>query len=209
MGYSVTEDVLSAITHGIGAVLGIVGLVMLVLRGLENGDAYQIVAGSIFGISLVFAYLSSTLYHSFRIPSIRLVLRKLDHCAIYVLIAGTYTGLMLGAIRGAWGWSYFGVTWAIALVGILLKVFRMGQYPRLFIATYLIMGWLCLIGIYPLFKHLPRESFYLMVAGGFIYSIGAIIYSLKKIPYTHVIWHFFVMGGSLTHYLAIYIAYRS
>ena len=209
MGYGLLEDVLSAVTHGIGAVLAIIGLVFLIVRGIHNQDAYQIVSGSIFGVSLIFAYLSSTLYHRFRIDRVRLLFRKLDHSAIYVLIAGSYTGLMPGHIRGAWGWSFFGITWGIAVFGVLLKTFYMGKYPKLSLATYLIMGWLCLFGVYPLWKHLPIESFYLLVAGGVIYSIGAILYAMKRIPYTHAIWHLFVLGGSMTHYFSIYTAYGS
>lgn len=209
MGYSVQEDVLSAVSHGIGVGLAIVGLVMLVLKGMENQNAFQIVAGSIFGASLIFAYLSSTLYHSLRIEKVRLFFRKLDHCAIYVLIAGSYTGLMLGDIRGGWGWSFFGVAWGIAIFGILLKTFRMGKYPKLSLATYLIMGWLSIVGIYPLWKHLPRESFYLLIAGGVVYSLGAILYAMKRIPYTHALWHLFVLGGSITHYFSIYTAFGS
>jgi hemolysin III len=205
--YSLAEDVLSAVSHGIGTVLAIAGLVFLIQRRAANADGYQIVTGSIFGASLIFSYLSSTLYHSLRIASVRLLFRKLDHSAIYVLIAGTYTAMMPGVLRGGWGWSFFGIAWAIALSGILLKVFCMGKYPRLSLATYLIMGWLCVIGIYPLWKHLPRESFYLLLAGGLIYSLGAILYALKKIPYTHAIWHLFVLGGSIAHYFCIYTAF--
>lgn len=207
MGYSVQEDVLSAVSHGIGVGLAIAGLVMLVLKGAENESVFQIVAGSIFGASLIFAYLSSTLYHSLRIEKVRLLFRKLDHCAIYVLIAGSYTGLMLGDIRGGWGWSFFGVAWGIAILGILLKTFHMGKYPKLSLATYLIMGWLSIVGIYPLWKHLPRESFYLLIAGGVVYSLGAILYAMKRIPYTHALWHLFVLGGSITHYFSIYTAF--
>ena len=206
--YSLTEDVLSAVSHGIGTGLAVVGLVLLVLRGAGNDDAFQVVAGSIFGASLIFSYLSSTLYHGLRIASVRTLFRKLDHSAIYTLIAGTYTALMLGILRGGWGWSFFGIAWAIALMGILLKVFCMGKYPRLSLATYLGMGWLCVIGIYPLWTQLPRQSFYLLVAGGLIYSVGAILYSLKRIPYTHAVWHLFVLGGSIAHFLCVYTAFR-
>jgi len=209
MGYSLLEDVLSAVTHGIGVGLAITALVLLILRGVHNDSAIQVVAGSIFGLSLIFSYLSSTLYHSLRIDSVRLLFRKLDHSAIYVLIAGSYTGLMLGAIRGGWGWSFFGISWGIALLGILLKVFRMGKHPKLSLATYLIMGWLSIIGIYPLWKHLPTQSFYLLITGGIIYSLGAILYAMKKIPYTHAIWHLFVLGGSISHFFSIYLAYRA
>lgn len=207
MRYSLLEDILSAVSHGIGVGLATVGLVMLILRGAENQSAFQIVAGSIFGASLIFAYLSSTLYHSLRIETVRLLFRKLDHSAIYVLIAGSYTGLMLGDVRGGWGWSFFGIAWGIAILGILLKTFRMGKHPKLSLATYLVMGWLSIIGIYPLWKHLPRESFYLLIAGGVVYSLGAILYSMKRIPYTHAIWHLFVLGGSITHFFSIYTAF--
>lgn len=207
--YSLREDILSSVSHGIGAALSIVALVLLVLRGVANEDVYQVVAGAIFGASLIFSYLTSTLYHSLRIESVRLLFRKLDHSAIFVLIAGTYTGLMLGVMRGGWGWSFFGVAWGIALMGILLKLLRMGRYPRLSLTIYLAMGWLAIIGIYPLWKTLPHASFYLLIIGGIIYSTGGIVYALKKIPYTHAIWHLFVLGGSAAHFACIYIAYQS
>lgn len=207
MAYSLTEDVLSAVSHGIGAVLSIVGLVLLVTRGVANSNGFQVIAGSIFGASLIFAYLASTLYHSLRVQRVRLLFRKLDHSAIYVLIAGSYTGLMLGVVRGGWGWSFIGVVWGIAVLGILLKVLRMGKHPKLSLATYLIMGWLALIGIYPLWKSLPSESFVLLIVGGVIYSLGAILYAMKRIPYTHAIWHLFVLGGSVAHFACIYTAY--
>ena len=207
MAYSLTEDVLSAVSHGIGAVLSIVGLVLLVTRGVANSNGFQVIAGSIFGASLIFAYLASTLYHSLRVQRVRLLFRKLDHSAIYVLIAGSYTGLMLGVVRGGWGWSFIGVVWGIAVLGILLKVLRMGKHPKLSLTTYLIMGWLALIGIYPLWKSLPSESFVLLIVGGVIYSLGAILYAMKRIPYTHAIWHLFVLGGSVAHFACIYTAY--
>jgi hemolysin III len=207
IAYSLTEDILSAVTHGIGVGFAILGLVFLILRGVDNGSVYQVVAGSIFGASLIFSYLASTLYHSLRIESVRLLFRRLDHSAIYILIAGTYTGLMLGVIRGSWGWSFFGVSWGIAVLGILLKIYRMGRHPRLSLATYLIMGWISIIGVYPLWQSLPRESFILLVAGGVVYSLGGILYALKKIPYTHAIWHLFVLGGSVMHYFCIFTAY--
>jgi hemolysin III len=206
--YSLLEDVMSAVSHGIGTALAIVGLVFLILKGVSNDSIYQIVAGSIFGSSMIVAYLSSTLYHSLRIHSVRDLFQKLDHSAIYLLIAGTYTGLMLGALRGGWGWSFFGVAWGIAVLGIILKIFRMGKHPRLSLVSYLAMGWISIIGIYPLWKSLPSESFTLLVAGGLIYSIGAVLYSLKRIPYTHAIWHLFVLGGSITHFFCIYLAYQ-
>ncbi len=207
MAYSLTEDVLSAVSHGIGAVLSVVGLVMLVTRGVANSNEYQVISGSIFGASLIFAYLASTLYHSLRVQRVRLLFRKLDHSAIYVLIAGSYTGLMLGVVRGGWGWSFLGVVWGIAVIGILLKVLRMGKYPKLSLATYLIMGWLAVIGIYPLWKDLPSQSFVLLIVGGVIYSLGAILYAMKRIPYTHAVWHLFVLGGSMAHFACIYTAY--
>ncbi|MEQ9822967.1 MAG: hemolysin III family protein [Puniceicoccaceae bacterium] len=207
MAYSLNEDVLSAVSHGIGAVLSVVGLVMLVTRGVANSNEYQVISGSIFGASLIFAYLASTLYHSLRLQRVRLLFRKLDHSAIYVLIAGSYTGLMLGVVRGGWGWSFLGVVWGIAVIGVLLKVLRMGKYPKLSLATYLIMGWLAVIGIYPLWKDLPSQSFVLLIVGGVIYSLGAILYAMKRIPYTHAVWHLFVLGGSMAHFACIYTAY--
>lgn len=207
--YSLREDILSSVSHGIGTVLAIAALVSLILKGMANESVYEIVAGSIFGASLIFSYLASTLYHALRIESVRFFFRKMDHCAIFVLIAGTYTGLMVGALRGGWGWSFFGVAWGIALIGILLKLLRMGRHPKLSLAIYLAMGWLAVIGIYPLWKTLPRVSFYLLVIGGLLYSVGGLIYTLKKIPYTHAIWHLFVLGGSAAHFACIYVAYQA
>lgn len=194
---------MNSITHLIGTSLALAGLVVLVVIASRQGDPWKIVSFSIYGVTLVALYLFSTLYHSVR-GAAKKVFQKIDHSAIYLLIAGTYTPFTLVTLRGAWGWSLFGVSWGLALFGIIQDTL-IGRGRRvLSVAIYLLMGWLALIAIRPLAQLLTGAGMAWMVAGGVFYTIGVLFYALdKKISYGHEIFHLFVMAGSACHYVTI------
>lgn len=197
------QEKANSITHGIGTLLSITGLVILMIAAFSKGDIWRIVSFSIYGTTLVLLYLSSTLYHG--LPNIRIkhIFQVLDHSAIYLLIAGSYTPLTLISLRGPWGWTLLGLVWGIALIGILMKVFFFNATQVISMILYIIMGWLVIIAIKPLLETIPRGMFWWIVAGGLSYSLGIIFYLASRIPYHHTIWHLFVMGGSIAHFLGI------
>jgi hemolysin III len=200
--YTVIEEWLNAVSHALGCIASIVGLVFLLLRA---GDTLAQSASIIYGLSMISMFLSSTLYHGFRNQKVKRVLKVVDHSAIYLLIAGTYTPFMLLAVGGWVGLSGMVLIWSLALVGIVFKCFAAGKYPRLSVSTYLLMGWIALLFIYPLYQALPGGGLWLLVCGGLCYTVGVIFYVAKNIRYTHSIWHLFVTGGCICHYFAIYI----
>jgi hemolysin III len=196
-------DRLNSITHLLGTVLALIGLVFLVLRAALSGDPWKIVSFSIFGATLVALYTSSSLYHSIQGASKRLF-QKFDHSAIYLLIAGSYTPFTLVTLRGAWGWSLFGVVWGLAVVGILQDLLFAKRRGILSVAIYLLMGWIAMVAIRPLSHALPGAGMALLVAGGLFYTSGIVFYALdKKFVFSHGIWHLFVLAGSVCHYFAI------
>ena len=201
--YTLREEVANSITHGIGAVLSIAGLVILIAYSTSRGDAWHIVSCTIYGITLILLYTASTLYHSIPVPGIKGLLRAFDHSAIYLLIAGTYTPFMLVNLRGPWGWSLFGTIWGIALLGIILKTTAFGRLPGVSLGFYLTMGWIIVIAIKPLWAVLDTGGMELLVLGGFAYTAGVIFYVWEKLPYSHAIWHLFVLAGSAFHFFAI------
>ncbi len=191
-------------THGFGAMLGAVGLVLMVVASARHGDAWHVVSTAIFGATLVLLYTTSTLYHSFSAERVRLLLRKFDHAAIFLLIAGTYTPFVLVTLRGAWGWSLFGVVWGLAVVGVVLKFWFTGRFRVISTLVYILMGWLVMIAIKPLMAALPAGGLKLLVAGGLCYTGGAVFYLWKRLPYHHAIWHLFVLSGSVCHWAAVF-----
>jgi len=201
--YSLGEEIANAVSHGIGIALSITGLIFLVLKGIEASSALAVTAGAIFGATLILLYTASTLYHSIPKKSVKPVLRRLDHIAIYLLIAGTYTPFMLVGVGGAWGWSILGTIWGLALAGFVFKIFFIGRWGKTSTAIYVFMGWLCVIAIKPMLENLPSTSLWLLAAGGLFYTSGVIFYGWKKLPYSHAIWHLFVLGGSVCHYFAV------
>ena len=201
--YTTGEEIMNGITHGIGAGLSIAGLAILVALAALYGDPWHIVSFSIFGATLIILYTASTLYHSISSPRAKTILKKLDHSAIYLLIAGTYTPFVLVSIRGAWGWSIFGVVWALALVGIAMKFVSVFRYQRLAVALYLFMGWLGVIAAKEIAGAISTPSLVLLVAGGLSYTTGVIFYALRKMPFNHGIWHIFVLCGSVFHYFSV------
>ena len=202
--YTPLEEKTNIISHAIGLALSIVALVLLVIRACQYGNALQIVSVSIFGVSLIALYAASTFYHSAKDPKIRTRLRIFDHATIYVLIAGTYTPLTLITLNGTTGWMVFGVSWAMALTGITLKVFFTGRFNILSTLMYVFMGWIIVFAITPLINNLSTEGLFWLFAGGVAYTTGAIIYSIKKIKFNHAIFHMFVLLGSFCHFVSVY-----
>lgn len=201
--YSVGEEIAHALTHGLGVVLAIAGLVVLVLRAAPYGNVWHVVGSVIFGSTLVLMYTASTLYHSIPFSRAKYVLRVIDHVSIYVLIAGTYTPFTLVTLNGPWGWSLFGVTWGLAAAGIVFKLFATGRFEKLSLAVYLGMGWCALVAIRPLVDLLHTGGLVLVVAGGVSYTGGVVFYVWDRLPYHHAIWHGFVLAGSVLHYSAV------
>lgn len=197
------EEIANAITHGIGLIMSIPALIMLVVFAVDKGSAWHVVSFSIFGASMILLYLFSTLLHSFKPSKAKNVFAVLDHSAIYVLIAGTYTPLMLVSVRSALGWTLFGIVWGLAIVGIIFKCYFVDRFQIVSTLFYLVMGWLVLAAIKPLYASLTPAGFDLLLTGGILYSVGVVFYVWKKIPYNHAIWHLFVLAGSSFMYFCI------
>lgn len=196
------EEVASLLTHAAASLLSLASLVIMIV--LAAGDLVKTAAALVFGTSLVFLYLSSTLYHCFTSPRWKAKFQVVDHACIYLLIAGSYTPITLITLRGATGWWLFGTVWLLAVVGVLVKSFRKGKKDHwISTALYLAMGWLILFALGPLIRSLPAAGVWLLVAGGLTYSLGVIFYAWNKLPFNHAIWHLFVMGGSACHVLAV------
>lgn len=204
--YTLGEELLSSISHGLGAALGIAALVLCVVRSAMHGSAKGVVASAIFGAALIVLYTMSTLYHAFPPGRIKFVFRVLDHCSIYLLIAGTYTPYTLLALGGALGWVLVGVVWGAAVLGILLNAISVERFKVFSMICYLCMGWVIIFAIRPLLAAIPWNSFVLLLAGGIAYTLGAIVFGFgKKARYIHSIWHFFVLAGSVLHFFSIYL----
>ena len=197
------EERASALTHGVGATAALVAGVVLVTLAALHGDGWQLASAIVFSISLVLLYLASTLYHSFQQPVIKRRLKVFDHCAIYLLIAGTYTPFTLVGLRGTVGWSLFAAIWTLALAGVVFKLFFTGRFRKLSTVIYVAMGWLVLVAIKPVLGALDSWTFGWLVAGGVFYTLGTVFYHRDSIPYAHAIWHVFCIAGSVCHYLAV------
>ena len=202
--YSVEEERLNRITHGLGFFASCAGLVLMVIAAAQTGDPYRIVSVSIFGACLTVFYAISTFYHSARTPQMRGLFRILDHASIYIVIAATYTPFVLVTLRGNGGWILFGIVWGIALFGVIYKFFAVHRLPFLSTALYVAMGWLIIFKIDDLITLLPSGGVGWLFAGGVTYTVGVIFYSIDRIPCNHAIWHLFVIGGSFCHFMAIY-----
>jgi len=198
------EEIANAITHGIGFILSIIGLVFLILRSLhEGGSRLSLFSMIVFGSSMIILYLCSTLLHSIPFQKTRRLFTILDHSAIYVLIAGTYTPFLLISLRGTLGWVLFGLVWAIAIAGIIFKAIFADRYNVISTIGYLIMGWLILFAARPIFEALPLTGFILLVVGGIIYSVGTIFYLWERLPFNHAIWHLFVLAGNACMFFCV------
>ena len=195
----------NGISHLVGAALALAGMVVLVVLASLQGDLWKIVSFSIYGASLFLLYTLSTLYHSLR-GRAKQIFRKLDHVAIYLLIAGTYTPFTLVTLRGAWGWTLFGIIWSLAIVGIIVDSLHKEGSRVIQMVIYLLMGWLILVAMYPLVQALPKGGLALLVLGGVFYTSGMIFYALDdRMNHAHGIWHLFVLAGSISHYLAVFL----
>ena len=203
--YTLGEEIAHSVTHGVGILLSIGGLAVLVAFAALRGDAWHIVGCSIFGATLVLAYTASTVYHAIpgSFPRAKKVLRVLDHAAIYLLIAGTYTPFTLVNLRGPWGWTLFGVVWGMAVLGIVFKATLIGRLRVLSVAFYVVMGWLVLIAARPLGQSVALGGLVLLIAGGVVYTLGVAFYAWTRLPYHHAIWHGFVLAGSTLHFFAV------
>lgn len=204
--YSLAEEIANSVIHGIGFVFGIVGLVLLLIQAVNNNaNSIAITSYSLYGGSIILLFLASTLYHAIPSPRIKPWLKKFDHCAIYVLIAGTYTPFLLVGLDSPLADGLMVVIWSMALLGVIFKLAFAHRFEVLSLITYLVMGWLSLVVIYQLVMTLSIAGVTLLAVGGIVYSLGVIFYACKRIPYNHAIWHGFVLGGSVCHFLAIYL----
>ena len=202
---SLSERLFNTITHGIGSILSIVALVLMVVYASYNSDAWSIVGVSIFGSTLILLYMSSTLYHAFSNGRVKQIFKTLDQSFIYLLIAGTYTPVLLITLRNTLGWTVFGLVWAMAIGGITHRIFFFDKLKKLSLVSYIVMGWLSLIVFKSLLNAAPAELVVWLLIGGAFYTGGLIFYSWEKLPFNHAIWHLFVLGGSFSHFMGIYL----
>lgn len=201
---SLIEEAANSITHGFGLLLSVTGLLILVASAGISGDIWRVACFSIYGGSLIILYAASTLYHAFPRGRAKNIFKTIDHSAIYILIAGSYTPFALISVRGAWGWALFGAIWAIALSGIAFKIFfDIDRFIVLSTVIYLIMGWLAVIAVKPILNNVPFNGIVLLIAGGVLYTSGVFFHFFDKLNFHHAIWHIFVLGGSICHYFAV------
>lgn len=198
-------EIANLLTHGAGLGLAVAGTAFLIARGVTLHDTFRVVSYSIFGASMIFLYLASSLYHSLWHPKIKKVMRRLDHGAIFFAIAGTYTPIFLVTLRGPLGWTFFGIVWGLALIGISFKMIFGHRYEAVSLTSYILMGWLILFVVKPVYIGLAGTGLWLIFAGGVSYTAGTIFYAMPRLPYHHMIWHLFVLGGSICHFLSIYL----
>jgi len=196
-------EIANSVTHGLGALLSVLALVMLVVLAAIHGTARDILGAAIFGSTLVILYTMSTLYHALTNPRAKRVFKILDHSAIYLLIAGSYTPFCLATLRGGWGWSMFGVVWGLAILGVAFKSVFTGRFEILSTAVYLAMGWMVMIAVVPLWHRLPGWGMFWLMAGGACYTLGVAFYVWHKLNFHHALWHLFVLAGSLCHVVAV------
>lgn len=198
------EDRANSLTHAVGVGVFLAGLALLAVLSVLTHDLWKVASVSVFGVSLVLLYSTSALYHAAREPTVRKLLRVLDHLSIRLLIAGTYTPFLLVNLRGPWGWSLFWTIWGLALVGVVADFFFTGRAKLLSTILYIVMGWVIVVAIGPLSRSLPPVALWLLVFGGLAYTLGAVFYILdKRIPFGHALWHLFVLSGSVCHFLAV------
>ena len=200
---SIREEIASALTHGLGAVTALAASAVLITLTAIYGDGWELGSAIVFGVALLLLYTASTLYHAIQHPVAKGRLKIFDHCAIYLLIAGTYTPFTLVGLRGPWGWGLFSAIWALALFGVIFKLFYTGRFKKLSTAIYIAMGWLVVVAIKPMWNSLDGWTLGWLFAGGVFYTLGTFFYHREQIRYSHAIWHLFVIGGSVSHFIAV------
>jgi hemolysin III len=201
--YSVAEEIVHAVTHGVGLVLSAAGLVALMVAASLRGNAWHVVGCAVFGTTLVLLYAASTLYHGVQSPRAKRVLRRVDHAAIFLLIAGSYTPFTLVNLRGSWGWTLLALVWGLAILGVALHVAIPRGARRLSVPLSLAMGWLIVIALEPLVRSVHPDGLALLIAGGLAYTLGVVFYAWQRLPYNHAVWHLFVMAGSACHFSCV------
>ncbi|KQU25242.1 hemolysin III family protein [Peribacillus butanolivorans] len=201
--YTKKEEVVNAITHGVGVLLSIAALVFLIIFSVQKGSAWHVVISVIYGVSMLLLYVSSTLVHSFPAGKTKDLFEIFDHSAIYLFIAGTYTPIMLLVIQGTLGWTLLGIVWGVAVIGVVFKAFFVKKFLFLSTILYIAMGWLIVIAWGPLSAAMPSTGIQLLVAGGLLYTFGAVFYVWRGFPYHHAVWHLFVLAGSVAHFFAV------
>ena len=200
---SLAEEIASAVTHGLGALASLGAGAVLITLAVLSGDVFSVVGASVFTGSLVLLYTASTLYHAVPWDRAKARLKVFDHCAIYVLIAGTYTPFMIGGMRGGWGWALLGIVWTLAVAGVIFKLFFTGRFKLVSTLVYIAMGWLIIVAVGPMKAALDPTTIAWLVAGGLAYTAGTVFYMSQRIPFAHAIWHLFVLAGSVCHFGAV------
>jgi len=202
-GKSLGEEIANGVSHGAGLLAALVAAPVLVHSAVRHGGAARIAGASVFATAMVLLYLTSTLYHALPGNRAKQVFRLLDHAAIYVMIAGTYTPITLGVLGGTWGWTLFGIVWGLALGGVVLTMTGGVRYPKLRTSLYLAMGWLIVVAVKPLWLRMPSGGLIWLAAGGIAYTVGVVFYAAKRVRYCHFVWHLFVIAGTACHFIAI------
>ncbi len=200
---SIGEEIANSVSHGIGLMGAIVAVPILVVAAVKQGGAAEIVGASIFGATMVLLYLTSTLYHALPTSKAKRLFKILDHAAIFLLIAGTYTPFTLGVLHGAWGWTLFGLVWGFAIIGVILKATTGDRFETLSTCLYLAIGWLVLIAVVPLWNNMPIWGLFWLLCGGIFYTVGVGFFVVERVPYFHFIWHLFVVMGTACHFIAV------
>ena len=200
---SVGEEIANAVSHGVGLLLAVIAALVLVVAALQRSSVAELVGATIFGTTMVLAYLASTLYHALPMNRAKRLFRILDHGAIFLLIAGTYTPFMLGPLRGSWGSTLLGLVWGLAFVGVTFKVIGGVRYPKLSTSLYIAMGWLIIVAIEPLRLNLRLPGFLWLLAGGIAYTTGVTFFATRRLRYGHLVWHLFVLTGTACHFTAV------
>jgi len=203
--YSVGEEIANTLIHGIGALLSVAALTLMLIVSIDSQEQVRIISALVYGISLVVLFCVSTIYHGLPGRRAKKIMQIVDHMAIYLLIAGTYTPVLLISIKGAWGYALLSIIWCLALFGIAFKMIYRLKHPRISMFTYLAMAWCCIIVIPKFIANVPANALWLLLIGGVVYTTGTIFYSFEKIPFNHAIWHVFVLGGSTFHFFAVFL----
>lgn len=203
--YTLAEEIANSISHGIGVLLSIAALILMLVIALKQHNQLTVASAAIYGGSLILLFLASTLYHALPGKRIKSIMQMVDHCSIYLLIAGTYTPFLLISLHGSWGYTLLAIIWTLALTGIFFRIIFGEKYPRFALFTYIAMGWLIVIAAGEMLTNVPAGGLTLLAIGGLLYTGGAVFYAMENIPYNHAIWHLFVLAAAIMHFLSIYL----